>query len=139
LALDPTEGGRHGGHVAISPAGNGCPSEAPPVENQRHTEIAESRCHSETGSSRQPLLSEPDAARLFRDIRRRTHVIAVQARRGLGDCVETEPVSLGQAWRLLMARTVPGVEIRYIYQGLAWRDLLLTSHEGFRLIRARAR
>ena len=81
------------------------------------------------------LLDRETLERLFVDLDACTRVLDVLLKRGPTRRTDGRPVGLGEARDLLLTGEVRGLQIRYLYQGVEWRDTLLRTPEGVRLVR----
>ncbi len=85
----------------------------------------------------QAVLDASTVEQLFADIRACAQVIEVLAKFGSRQHVREEPLTLDDAQRLLLEKSVRGVQLRYRYDGDLWWDTLMRVEEGFRLTRLR--
>lgn len=86
----------------------------------------------------QALLDEAGLAELLSDIEactEATEIIPKQAAEGY--VAENATLTLADARRMLAARAVRAVQIRYRYDGVDWWDTLMVLPEGYRLVRIR--
>lgn len=81
-----------------------------------------------------------DAALLeafLRDLTEHTEVLDVLEKRAPGAHADLRPVELRSAVARLCAGQVRAVQVRYRWNGEEWRDTLLPTDAGLRLVRAR--
>jgi hypothetical protein len=84
------------------------------------------------------LLDEETLARLFADLELAAEVLGVVVRRRAGRLVEAAgDLTLADARALFDAGDADGVQIRYRHDGWEWRDTLMRTAQGVRLVRVR--
>ena len=74
-------------------------------------------------------------AQLIDDLETCTRVLDVLTKGAARARANPEPVTLREAHQMLMAGQCRGVQIRYHYDGSEWRDTLMQTQEGIRLVR----
>lgn len=74
-------------------------------------------------------------AALFDDLETHAEVLDVLVKAGAGAHADTTPVPLREAQRRLGSGELRGIQIRYRYGGAEWRDTLLRSGNGVRVVR----
>jgi hypothetical protein len=86
----------------------------------------------------QALLDEAGLAELLSDIEACTEVTEIIPKQAAeGYVAENATLTLADARRMLAARAVRAVQIRYRYDGVDWWDTLMVLPEGYRLVRIR--
>lgn len=75
--------------------------------------------------------------RLFADLGALTEVQHVIVRARAGVRASTADVRLDEARARLLAREVDGVQVLYRWEGATWRDAILATPGGFRVVRMR--
>lgn len=83
----------------------------------------------------QSLLDPPTLSQLFDDLEACTEVLDVLVKGAPTDHADGRPLGLRDAQGLLERRAVRGMQIRYRWDGHEWRDTLLWSPEGLRIVR----
>lgn len=76
--------------------------------------------------------------RLFADLAAHTEVLHVIVRGRPQQNVSAADVPLGEAHARLMAGEVTGVQVLYRWEQQTWRDAVLSTAAGFRVVRMRA-
>jgi len=71
----------------------------------------------------------------FADLAECAEVRSVTLKAGPETHAEEPQVSLEQAHMLLLVGTIRGVQIRYVFQGVAWIDTLVAQGESVRIVR----
>lgn len=86
---------------------------------------------------RSGVLDDNGVVALFRDIRTLTRVDGIVVKDRPGRVGNGSSVCLEEAERLVLAREVRGVQIRYHHDGAEWWDTLMCAPDGVRLVRIR--
>ncbi len=81
------------------------------------------------------VLDAPTLAALFDDLERHAEVLDVITKGGPVQQTSAANMPLRVAQTLLLTGGIRGVQIRYIWDGAEWRDTLLATREGVRLVR----
>jgi hypothetical protein len=83
------------------------------------------------------LLDRATLDALERDLVACAHVLDVLVKGAPTLRADPEPVSLAEAFAALRGGHVRAVQVRYAYDGAEWRDTLVATPGGVRLVRAR--
>lgn len=79
-----------------------------------------------------------DAATLWQladDVETHTELLDVRQKGGASRRADTAPVELREAFRSLERGQLFGVQIAYRFQDVEWRDTLMKTPEGIRIVR----
>jgi hypothetical protein len=83
------------------------------------------------------LLDAETLAALFRDLSLAAKVLDVRAKGSATSHASSEPWSLDAAFDALTRSRVSGIQIRYLLGNETWRDTLMCTRDGTRLVRIR--
>jgi len=81
------------------------------------------------------LIDRATLWQLADDLEAHTQILDIRQKGGPVRRADTSEVTLREAFHALEARAVFGVQIAYHYQGVTWRDTLLATPEGLRIVR----
>lgn len=94
-----------------------------PMEEPKLAELTES------------LLDRATFEAFLDDLEACTQVLDVLVKGGTKQRTDAKPVGLREAGAMLVEGAVHALQIRYRYDGSEWRDTLLWSPEGLRIVR----
>lgn len=81
------------------------------------------------------VLDAPTLAALFNDLEAHANVLDVITKGGPVQQSPGTQIPLREAQALLAEGRVRGVQVRYVWEGEEWRDTLLATADGIRLVR----